>query len=141
QLYGGRVSEIAAELAMHFERSSNYRRAAKYLQQAAENATRRFAYQEAVGLSRRGLELLGSLPDTPERARQELWLHITLGVPLIAIEGYAAPDVGSAYTKARELCQQLGETPEISQVLWGLWTFYTLRAELATAREIAEEFL
>jgi len=60
---------------------------------------------------------------------------------LIAIEGYAAPDVGSAYARARELCRQLGETPEIPQVLWGVWTFYTLRAELGTAREIAEEFL
>ena len=51
------------------------------------------------------------------------------------------PDVGSLYFKARELCQQLGETPAISDVLWGLRTFYTVRAELETAREIAEEFL
>jgi predicted ATPase len=85
--------------------------------------------------------LLGRLPDTPDRAQQELWLHIALGVPLIAIEGYAAPDVGSAYTKARELCRQLGDSPKISQVLSGLWTFHTLRAELGTAREIAEELL
>jgi predicted ATPase len=126
---------------MHFERGSNYRQAAKYLQQAADNAIRRFAYREAVVLSRRGLELLWKLPDTPERAEQELCLQLTLGVPLIATEGYAAPDVGSVYLRARELCQQLGETPDVSEALWGLWTFYTLRAELGTAREIAEEFL
>ncbi|HYV04996.1 MAG TPA: AAA family ATPase, partial [Blastocatellia bacterium] len=89
QVYGERAREIAAELAMHFERSSNYRRAVKYLQQAAENAMRRFAFRDAVGLARRGLELLERLPDSPERAQQELWLHIALGVPLIAIEGYA----------------------------------------------------
>jgi len=140
-LYGERAGEIAAELAMHFERGLNYQKAAKYLQQAAENALRRFAYREAVGLSRRGLELVESLPETTERAQQELWLHLTLGVASIATEGYAAPDVGGAYAKARELCQQLGEPPEISQVLWGLWTFYTLAAELGTAREIAEESL
>jgi predicted ATPase len=126
---------------MHFERGSNYEQAVKYLKQAAENAIRRFAYQEAVGLSRRGLKLLGRLPDTPERAEQELCLQLTLGVPLIATEGYAAPEVGSVYLKARELCQQLGETPDVSEVLWGLRTFYTVRAELGTAREIAEEFL
>ena len=141
EFYGERAREIAAELAMHSELGSNYEQAAKYLQQAADNAMRRFAYREAVGLSRRGLELLERLPDTPERAQQELWLHLTLGVPLIATEGYAAPDVGKAYARARELCQQLGETPEISQVLWGLRTFYTVKAELGTAREIAEEFL
>jgi DNA-binding winged helix-turn-helix (wHTH) protein/predicted ATPase len=139
--YGECAREVAAELAMHFDRASNYRQAVKYLQQAAENDIRRFAYRESVALSRRGLELIKRLPDTPERARQELALHITLGVPLIATEGYAAPDVGTTYARARELCRQLGEPPEISQVLWGYWTFHLVRAALATAREIAEEFL
>jgi predicted ATPase/DNA-binding winged helix-turn-helix (wHTH) protein len=140
ELYGESAKEIAAELAMHFERGSNYRQAVKYLHQAAENDIRRFAYREAVGLSRRALELLRKMPDTPDRARQELGLQVTLGMPLIATEGYAAPDVGSAYLRARELCRQLGDTPEISLVLWGVWTFYLVRAELQTAREIAEEF-
>jgi predicted ATPase len=85
--------------------------------------------------------LLLNLPDTPERAEQELCLQLTLGVPLIATEGYAAPEVGSVYLRARELCQQLGETPDVSEALWGLWTFYTLSAELGTALEIAEELL
>jgi len=140
ELYGECAKEIAAELAMHFERGSNYRQAVEYLHQAAENDIRRFAYREAVGLSRRALELLRKMPDTPDRARQELQLQVTLGMPLIATEGYAAPDVGSTYLRARELCRQLGDTPEISIVLWGVWTFYLVRAELQTAREIAEEF-
>jgi predicted ATPase/DNA-binding winged helix-turn-helix (wHTH) protein len=140
-LYGERAREIAPELAMHFERGSSYKQAIKYLQQAADNALRRFAYREAVGLARRALELLWKLPDTTERAEQELCLQLTIGVPLIATEGYAAPEVGSVYLRARELCQQLGETPDVSEVLWGLWTFYILRAEFGTAREIAEEFL
>lgn len=141
KLYGARSSEIAAELATHFELGRDYKRAAKYFQEAADNAIRRFAYHEAVGLSRRGLELLGKLPDTPERAVQELSLQLALGVPLIATEGYAAPSVGGVYQRARDLCQQLGETPDISEVLWGLWTFHTLRADLKVAREIAEEYL
>jgi predicted ATPase len=140
-LYGERAGEIAAELAMHFERGAEHKQAAKYLQLAADNALRRFAYQEAILLSRRGLELLLKLLDTPERAEQELSLQLTLGVPLIATEGYAAPEVGSVYLRARELCQQLGDTPDVSEALWGLWTFYTLKAELVTAREIAEELL
>jgi DNA-binding winged helix-turn-helix (wHTH) protein/predicted ATPase len=140
-LYGERTSEIAAELAMHFERAANHQQAARYLQDAARNAMQRSAFREAIALSRRALSLLATLPDTPERARQELWLHMTLGVPLIATEGYAAADVGAVYAKARELCERLGTTPEISQVLWGLWTFHTLRAELSTALAIAREFL
>jgi DNA-binding winged helix-turn-helix (wHTH) protein/predicted ATPase len=138
--HGEHATEIAAELAMHLDRAGNHKQAVKYLQLAAENDIRRFAYREAVALSRRGLELVKRMPDTPERDRQELGLHVTLGVPLIATEGYAAPEVGSTYTRARELCRRLGEAPEIPQVLWGLWTFYLVRAALGTAREIAEEF-
>jgi predicted ATPase len=141
-IYGSRVGEIATELAMHFEEGRDYKRAAKYLQQAADNDIRRFAYREAVRLARRGLDVLGRLPDSVERAEQELSLLLTLGVPLIATQGYAAPDVGSVYLRARELCRQLRrETPDVFEPLWGLWAFYTVRAELGTAREIAEEFL
>jgi len=140
-LYGERAGEISAELAMHFERGANFGQAAKYLQQAADNVLRRFAYRESVALSRRGLELIERLQDTPERAKRELGLHITLGVPLIATEGYAASDVGIHYSRARELCRQLVDAPEISQALWGHWTFFLVRAELRTARETAREYL
>jgi DNA-binding winged helix-turn-helix (wHTH) protein/predicted ATPase len=140
-LYGERARELAAELAMHFERGANYMQAAKYLRHAAENEIRRFAYQGAVGLARRGLALLEKSPDTRERTELELGLQLTLGMPLIATEGYAAPAVGDVYSKARELCRRLGETSEIPQVLWGLWTFHILRAELGTALQIAEDFL
>lgn len=141
EIYGERVTEIAPELAMHFERSRDYKRAAHYLEQAAHNAIRRFAYREAVALAKRGLHLLSLLPDTVERAQQELGLQLTIGLPLAATKGYAHPDVGSAYTRARELCGRLDETPELPKVLWGLWAFHMLRAELATAREIANQFL
>jgi len=141
EVYGEHAKDIAAELAMHFERGRDFIRAARYLQQAADKAIRQFAYQEAVGLARSGIALLEKVPDTPDRVNQALCLHLTLGVPLIVIEGYASTNVGAVYLKARELSEQIGETPDVSEVLWGLWTFHTLRAELETAREIAEEFL
>jgi len=141
EVYGDHAVEIAAELAMHFERGRDYKRAANYLKQAANKAIRRFAYQEAVNLARRGIELIGKLPDSPDLVNEALCLHLTLGVPLIAIEGYASPNVGKVYLKARELYDQLGDTPDISEVLWGLWTFHTLSADFETARNIAEEFL
>lgn len=140
-LYGEDAKAIAAQLAMHFERAGDHKRAAEYFERAADNAIRRFAYREAVLLSRRGLELLLSLPDTSGRAEQELCLHLTLGMPLIATEGYASAEVGAVYLRARELCRQLGDPPDLSEVLWGLWTFYTLKADLRTARKIAEELL
>jgi predicted ATPase len=140
-VYGERAGEVAAELAMHYERATDHDRAVRYLQQAARNAMQRSAYREAVALSRRGLQLIVSLPDSEARARNELSLQLTLGVPLIATEGYAAPAVGIAYMRARALCERLGDPPEIPQVLWGLWTFHVLSADLATAHDIAQEML
>lgn len=142
EVYGERAVEISAELAMHFERGRDYKRAAYYLKQGANNAIRRFAYQEAVDLARRGIELIEKLPSTPDVVNEALCLHLTLGVPLIAIEGYASPNVGNVYMKARELYEQLGDSsPDVSEVFWGLWTFHTLSAELETARNLAEKFL
>jgi len=85
--------------------------------------------------------LLKTLPDTPERARQELMLQIALGAPLRATKGYAAPEIGAIYTRAWELCQQVGETAQLFPVLWGLWYFYLVRAEYQTARELGQQCL
>jgi predicted ATPase len=56
-------------------------------------------------------------------------------------KGQAAPEVEHAYTRARELCQEMGETPELAPVLYGLWRFYLARPQLHTAREIGETLL
>ena len=108
--YGQRASEIAAELAMHFEQGRNYHKAVQYLQHAGQNAVQRSAHQEAVTLLTRGLELLKTAPDTPEHTQQELALQTTLGPALIAVKGYTSPEVEGVYNRALELCRQMGET-------------------------------
>jgi predicted ATPase len=139
--YGARVSDLAAELAMHFERGHDYARAVQYLWRAAKNARRRHALQEAVALLSKGLEILKMLPDTPERTQQELILRIALGAPLLMTKGYAAPEVEHTYARARELCQQLGESPQLLPALAGLFQFYFVRAELQTARDLGKQLL
>jgi predicted ATPase len=89
----------------------------------------------------KGLEVLATLPDTSERAQQELVMQTTLGPALLVTKGQAAPELLHAYTRARALCQQVGETPQLFQVLRGLWYFYLHRVELQTARELGEHLL
>jgi predicted ATPase len=60
---------------------------------------------------------------------------------LAATKGLAAPETGHTYTRARELYQQVGDTPQLFPVLWGLGTFYHVRAEHQTARELGQQFL
>ena len=141
QAYSRRTHEIAAELAVHFERGRDYRKAVEYLHQAGENANRRSAYQEAVNLLTRGVALLQTLPDTSERTQQELSLQITLGIPLAATKGWASPEVERVYTRARELCERVGETPQLFPILQGLRLSYLLRGKLEMARELGEQLL
>ena len=122
--YGEKSAAVAGELALLWEAAREFARAADCFLQAAQNAARLFANQEAVVLARRGLKLLEALPDSPERARQELALQIALGPPLIATVGWTAPEVERTYSRAQELCGQVGETPQLFPALWGLWFFY-----------------
>ena len=59
----------------------------------------------------------------------------------MAAKGYAAPETGKVYTRARELCQQVRETPQLFPTLWGLYAFYVARGEFQTARKLAEQLL
>jgi predicted ATPase len=85
--------------------------------------------------------VLEGLPDTPECTQPELGLQTALGSALMVTKGFAAPEVEHAYARARELCRQVGDTPELFAVLWGLWYFYFARAELQTARELGAQCL
>ena len=104
-------------LAHHYTEAGLIEQAIPYWQKAGERATQRSAYVEAIAHLTKGLELLKTLPDTPERAQQELTLQLALSDALITIKGYTAPEVGKTVTRARELCQQLGETPQLFPVL------------------------
>jgi DNA-binding winged helix-turn-helix (wHTH) protein/predicted ATPase len=137
--YGMRARERAAELAVHFEQGRDYQRAVSYRQYAAENALRWNAQLEAIMHVTKGLELLQTWSDTPERTQQELNLQIMLGPALIAAKGSAAPEVEQTYARARALCQQVGQAPELLPALRGLCRFYRNQGALQTARELGEQ--
>jgi len=139
EAYEAQVSQIAATLAVHFERGCDYGRAMRYRQQAADTALGRYAYEEAISHLRQGLELLRSLPESVEREQQELDLQLALGPALIASKGGSAPEVEQAYAQARALCQQAGEIPQRFSALLGLWYCYINRGALPTARELGEQ--
>jgi len=128
-------------LAHHYTEAGRAEEALLYWQDAGKRAVQRSANVEAINHLTRGLDLLKTLPDSPEHARQELAFLIALGVPLRAIKGFAAPEVGKAYARALELCQREGQTSQLVPVLRGLWEFHELRAEYEKARELGEELV
>ena len=136
--YGDR-REIAAELAVHFERGRDLPRAVQHYQHAAENAMRRFGYQEAIVHLSKGLALLATQADSPERAKQEIALQSTLGAASMATQGYAAPAVERAYARVHALCQQVHATAHLDSALRGLWAYHLTRTDLHTAQAFAEQ--
>jgi class 3 adenylate cyclase/predicted ATPase len=153
QQYHQRIAQVLTEhfpdtaetqpelLAHHYTEGGLGAPAVEYWQRAGERAIARSAYVEAISHLTRGLELLQAYPDIPEHSQRELALYTALGVPLQATKGWAAPEVGHAYTRARELCQQMGDTPQLFPVLRGLWRFYQVRGEVRTAHALAEQSL
>src|SRR2546428_400988 len=102
--YRAEASGMASELAFLFEAARDFKNAAQFFHGAALHALSLFAYREAVLLCRRGLAMVKALPESPERAQQELGLQVMLGLSLRSIEGWAAPEVEKIYTRARQLC-------------------------------------
>jgi predicted ATPase len=94
---------------------------------------------EAIAHFNKGLEVLQLLPETIERAQKELMLQVALGAPLIATKGQAAPDVERAYIRAQELCQQIGDAPQLFSVLRGLMLYYNARGQFQTSYQFGEQ--
>src|SRR6266446_2897488 len=128
-------------VAQHYTAAGCAEQAVVYWQRAGQQASDRSAYLEAISQVTTGIELLKTLPETPAHTQHALTLHIALGAALLVTKGQAAPEVEHAYTQARMLCQQVGETPELVPVLFGLWQYYIARPEFQMARESGETLL
>ena len=128
-------------LARHCAEAGLAERAVDYWQRAGQRALARSATAEAVAHLTRGLEVLAGLPGGAERQRRELGLQLALGQASIAAKGFAAPETGRAYARARELCRELGDVPELFPALYGRFIVHFQRGELAAAHEAARELL
>ena len=114
-------------LAHHYHEAGYYGQAVEYWQQAGRYAYERSAYSETLEYVQKGLQALAELPQGAERDRKELRLQTTLGPALMAAKGYGAPEVESVWTRARHLCEQLGDTAALFRVLIGLSNYYWVR--------------
>src|SRR5262245_29289949 len=139
--FPGLVETQPELLAQHYTAAGCAAQAVVYWQRASQQASDRSAHVEAISHFTTGIELLQTLPETPERTQHASTLYIGLAAALQMAKGRAAPEVEHAYTQARALCQQVGATPELGPVLLGLWRYYLARPQLHTAREVGETLL
>jgi len=140
-LFADQLDGHLGQLAHHYRRSDNVDKAVEFLGRAGQQAMQRSAHNDAIASIAAAIDLLHKLPDSPERIRRELLLQLALGPALITIKGWAALEVERAFTRARELCERLGDPPELFPVLFGLFSMYYVRDALRTGYELAEQLL
>ena len=140
-LYPERLEEFYEMLAYHYTEAGCHEQAVAYWQQAGQRALQRSANMEALDHLTKGLEGLKTLPDTPVRTQLELDFLIALGLAHRLTRGYTAPEAARIYTRARKVCQQVGDTPKLAQVLFGLSIYHLGRADYRTAQELGEQLL
>jgi class 3 adenylate cyclase/predicted ATPase len=127
--------------AQHYAEAGLVEKSAVYWGKAGHRSASRSAVAEAAAQFQKALNQLALLPDNYERQRQELELRSALGAVLMLVKGFAAPEPGDAYTRARELWEQLGCPSEFHQVPYGQSRYYLNRGELDLAQHSAEVLL
>jgi predicted ATPase/class 3 adenylate cyclase len=97
-------------------------------------------YHAAVELTDDLLDVLESVPPTPERARDEITLRMSLARALLALRGHT-DEVQDAYGRALTLAKQAGEVPRRFSVLRSLATFHLYRGEFDRSADLGRELL
>jgi predicted ATPase len=132
------IAETQPELlARHCMEAGLIEKAVGFWGKAGQQAIARWAMTEAVAQLRKGLDLLSRMPDDGARQERELDQQIELGRALFATKGYAAPEAGEAFARARQLCELLNRPPRL-EVLIGQFEFRIGRGELQQAERHAE---
>lgn len=126
-------------VAQHFAESGLIQKAVGYYLKAGQQAIARATMTEAIAQLRKGLDLVGGLPDDAARQAQELDLQIALGHVLDTTKGLGTIETGEVYARARWLAEQLNRPTQLGLVLYGEYLFRIVRGELEQAEHHAEE--
>ena len=123
QTFSDLVERQPELLAHHLAGAGQAEHAVAQWLKAGQRAAARSAHSEAIGHFGRGLALLATLPQRPERDRQEIDLQLAKGVSLSTLKGFSSAEAAEAYTRARDLSEKEGKADRLFVSLWGLWNF------------------
>jgi len=140
-LFPDRLDDYLPELAHHYGRSGNTRKAVEYLARSAQQAIQRSAYQEAIASLTRALELTQKLPDESGRAREEMKLQANLVECMAALRGLSSRETRAAMERALQLAEKVQDKVEIFKSLAALHPSHLMTIELERAREVADRSL
>ena len=126
-------------LAYHCTEASLTENAIAYWLKAGLRSRRRSAEIEAIGHLTKGLSLVAAVGESLQRDAQELQFLGPLGTAYIAVRGYASPEVGPVFRRARELCEHVGQPLQLFAIMLGIWEWHIVRGDLRLCTELATE--
>ena len=136
----GEIAEFEPEtLAHHYTSAGLMELAVAYWLKAGQQALKRSANLEAVAHLEKGIELAAALPDTEARLRQEIHLQNAMGVTMMAARGWGSPEVLQAFSKARALCELLGDKSQLFAALRGEGQYHMISGHLRAADELGRQ--
>lgn len=136
------IVETAPELiAYHFTEARSYDDAITYWHRAGKRSAGRSADAESVAQLERAIEIFDSVPESEDKLRQSLALHIDLTGPLIAVGGYSSSAMEKNTQRALELAEKTAETHRIFPVLYGRFVFHLHTGHVPRSIELATDFM
>ncbi len=139
--HGSQREGAALQIARHFEAGHLFLKAAEYYQLAGLRAMQLFAPAEALALYGRGLALLQEVAESPQRSEQEMALQMAMSAPLLAMQGWGAPERAQASQRAYDLCRQTGNEQVLVQALFVQADMLRARAEHGLSLQLGEQLL
>ena len=138
-LHGQRAGEIAVQLARHYSEAGNPDKAVSYSLQAGKRAQQVSAHQEAIEHLTQGLAMIEALPESMGRDARELAVQVALALSCQHTQGYVATEAQRACARARELCEQVGDTAQTVSVLGFINSSYGIGGRYADAIEVGQQ--
>ena len=136
------VAEGAPEIvAFHYTQAREITPAIHQWLKAGRQASKRSAFMEAITHFQTALKLLEELQEDAQRFELELQLQQSLASASIAAKGFGADETMRALNRALNLCEKLGDTPQVFPVLNGLVGVHLMRGEFERARAVAQNLL
>jgi class 3 adenylate cyclase/predicted ATPase len=128
-------------IAQHYAEAGLIEKSVSYWSQAGRRSATRSAMAEAAAQLQKGLDQLALLPDSRLRQQRGLEFWSALGAALRFVKGQAAPELGHAFARARDLWEQLGSPSEFLHVPYGQSRYHMYRGELDVAQNLNEDLL
>jgi predicted ATPase len=128
-------------LAHHLSAAGDTERAVDQWLKAGRHAAERLAHREAIRHYGRGIAALSSLAEGSARDRREIELQLARGLSFFTSEGFASAKAAEAYTRARKLAEQRGDSRQQFMALYGLWQSANGCGMIREGRRLSDKLL